>query len=317
MEQMEKKKGKVLVLDDEQIVLDSVTRVLQDSYEVETSARPDLAVEALKRDDFDVLITDLKMPGMDGLQAMEAMAEVDPDLSVIMITAYATVDSAVKAMKLGAVDYLKKPFTPEQLEDLIDKVMEERKSRFERRYRGDAFEEVKTAISSTLNLKEVLDLIVQGVVKVMKVKGSSLSLLDKNREKLRIFASHGLSKNYTDKGPIDASRSLAETIMEGKHTWVRDAAADPRVQYPKEAMREGIASILSVPLIVRNKVIGALRVYTSEPREFTEEEINFLFGFAEQVAMAIDNARSYEDVKDEYEALRDDLWDYFDRGGWL
>lgn len=315
---MDKKSGKVLVLDDEQIVLDSVTRILEDeNYEVRTCRKGEEAVEILKEGGFDILITDLKMPGMDGLQAMEAMAEVDPDLSMIMFTAYSTVDSAVKAMKLGAVDYIRKPFTPDQLVELVTKVMAERKERFEKRYRDDTFAEIKTAISSTLNLKEVLELIVQGVVKVMKVKGSSLSLLDKNREKLRVFAYSGLSREYVDKGPLDSSRSISETTMNGKHTWVEDVSKDPRVQYPAEAMREGISSILSVPLLVKNKVTGALRVYTSEPRTFSEDEIRFLYGFAEQVAFAIENARSYEDVKDEYEALRDDLWDYFDKDGWM
>jgi len=315
---MDKKKGKILVLDDEQIVLDSVSRILEnENYTVETSRTGAEAVEKLKQGGFDILITDLKMPGMDGLQAMEALADVDPDLSMIMVTAYSTVDSAVKAMKLGAVDYIRKPFTPDQLTELVSKAMEERKRRFEKRYREDTFSELKTAISSTLNLKEVLNLIVHGVVKVMKVKGSTLSLLDKNREKLRVFAYNGLSRDYVDKGPLDASKSIGDTIMGGKHVWVEDAAVDTRVQYPVEAMREGIASILSVPLVVRNKVIGALRVYTSEPRKFSEEEIRFLYGFAEQVALAIENARSYEDVKDEYQALRDDLWDYFDKSGWM
>jgi FixJ family two-component response regulator len=315
---MEQKKGRILVLDDEQIVLDSVSRVLEgEDYQVVTCRKGGDALEALKGGTYDILITDMKMPGMDGLQAMEALAEVDPDLSMIMLTGYATIDTAVQAMKLGAVDYIKKPFTPEQLSELAEKVMNERKGRFEKRYREDTFEDVKNAISSTLNLKEVLDLIVQGVVKVMKVKGSTLSLLDKNREKLRVFAHHGLSKNYVDKGPIDSSKSMGEVLLSGKHAWVKEAASDPRVQYPREAMREGVVSILSVPLIVRNKVIGALRVYTGELREFSQEEIDFLYRFAEQVAMAITNARSYEDVKDEYEALRDDLWDYFDKSGWL
>lgn len=314
---MEKKKGKILVLDDEKIVLDSVSRILEDEdYRVKTCQKGEEALETLKEGGFDILITDLKMPGMDGLQAMEAMLEIDPDLSVIMFTAYSTVDSAVKAMKLGAVDYIRKPFTPDQLTGLVLKVMSERKARLEKRYREDTFADIRTAISSTLNLKEVLDLIVQGVVKVMKVKGSSLSLLDKKREKLRIFAYHGLSRNYVDKGPLDSSKSLSETTINGKQVWIEDASTDPRVQYPTEAMREGIASILSLPLVVRNKVIGALRVYTSEPRTFSEEEARFLFGFAEQVALAIENARSYEDVKDEYEALRDDLWDYFEKDGW-
>ncbi len=314
---MEKKKGKILVLDDEKIVLDSVTRILEaEDYRVETCRKGEQALETLKEGGFDILITDLKMPGMDGLQAMEAMLEIDPDLSVIMFTAYSTVDSAVKAMKLGAVDYIRKPFTPDQLTELVEKVMNNRKSRFDKRYREDTFAEIKNAISSTLNLKEVLDLIVQGVVKVMKVKGSSLSLVDKNREELRIFAYHGLSRNYVNKGPLDASKSLSDTTLNGKEMRIEDATTDPRVQYPGEAKREGIASILSVPLIIRNKVIGALRVYTSGPRKFSEEEVRFLFGFAEQVALAIENARSYEDLKDECEALRDDLWNYFDKDGW-
>jgi len=315
---MDKKKGKVLVLDDEQIVLDSVSRILEDeNYAVAKCQTATAALDKLKAGGFDMLITDFKMPGMDGLQAMEALSEVDPDLSMIMVTAYSTVDSAVKAMKLGAVDYIRKPFTPDQLTELVDTVMERRKSRFEKRYREDTFEEIKTAISSTLNLKSVLDLIVQGLAKVMKVKGSSLSLLDKKREKLRVFAYDGLSRDYVDKGPLDVSKSISETTLSGKEVWIEDACKDPRVQYPQEAMREGVASILSVPLVVRNKVIGALRVYTSEPRKFSEEEVRFLYGFAEQVAYSIENAKSYEDVKDEYEALRDDLWDYFDKDGWM
>jgi YesN/AraC family two-component response regulator len=315
---MDAKKAKILVLDDEKIVLDSVSRILEEEgYHVAGCQNASDAIETLKQGGFDILITDLKMPGMDGLQAMEKVHEIDPDLSIIMFTAYSTVDSAVKAMKLGAVDYIRKPFTPDQLSNLVGKVMVDRKSRFEKRYREDTFSEVSNAISSTLNLREVLDLIVQGVVKVMKLKGSSLSLLDKNREKLRVFAYHGLNKAYVEKGPLEASKSLSETIMNGKLVWIENATADPRVQYPVEAMREGVTSILSVPLLVRNKVIGALRVYTSEPRSFSEEETKFLYGFAEQVAYAIENAKSYEDMKDEYEALRDDLWEYFDKSGWV
>lgn len=315
---MDKKKANILVLDDEKVILESVSRILEDEeYRVATCQRGQEAIEALKKQRFDILITDLKMPGMDGLQAMETVLGIDPDLSIIMFTAYSTVDSAVQAMKMGAVDYIRKPFTPDQLSELVAKVMAERKERFEKRYREDTFAEVMGAVSSTLNLKEVLELIVQGVVKVMKVKGSTLSLLDKNREKLKIFAYHGLSKQYVDKGPLEISKSLSETVLSGKLVWIENAASDPRVQYPNEAMREGVASILSVPLIVRNKVIGALRVYTSEPRPFTDDETKFLYSFAEQVALAIENAKSYQDVKEEFETMRDDLWDYFDKNGWL
>jgi DNA-binding NtrC family response regulator len=122
---MDKKKGRVLVLDDEQIVLDSVSRILEDeNYDVAACRSGSEAVEKLKAGGFDILLTDLKMPGMDGLQAMEALTDVDPDLSMIMVTAYSTVDSAVKAMKIGAVDYIRKPFTHDQISELVGKVIE-------------------------------------------------------------------------------------------------------------------------------------------------------------------------------------------------
>lgn len=315
---MEKSLGKILVLDDEQIVLESVSRILEEeNYEVKTARRGEEAFEILKKGGFDLFITDLKMPGMDGLKAMESISKIDPDLSMIMFTAYSTVDSAVEAMKLGALDYIRKPFTPDQLTELVNKAIGDRQTRLEKRQREQSFEELKKAVSSTLNLKEVLNLIVQGVVKVMKVKGSTLSLVDKKREKLRVFAHEGLSSEYVHKGFLDSAKSIAETVLQGKHAWVEDAAVDPRIQYPREAMREGIRSILSVPLVVRDKVIGALRVYTGEVRAFSNEEIKFLYGFSEQAASAIENARSYEDVKYEYEAMREDLWDFFDKHGWL
>ena len=86
---MEKKKVKILVLDDEKIVLDSVSRILgRGKLPGQNMSKGEQAVETLKEGGFDILITDLKMPGMDGLQAMESMLEIDPDLSVIMFTAY-------------------------------------------------------------------------------------------------------------------------------------------------------------------------------------------------------------------------------------
>jgi len=313
-----KKKGKILVLDDEQIVLDGVSRILEaEDYEVQAVTKASEALDTLKRGGLDVFLTDMKMPGMDQLQAMKSVSEIDPDLSVIMFSGYATVDSAVQAMRLGAADYMEKPFTPDRLADIVNKSIADRKARYEKRHREDAFEELKKVIFSTLNLREVLNLIVKGVVEIMKVKGSTLSLVDKRHGQLRIAAHDGLSGEYVNKGHLDASKSIGETIMNGKSVLIDDVAGDSRIQYPREALREGVKSILSVPLIVRNDVIGTLRAYTDKIGSFAEEEIGFFQGFAEQAAHAIENSRSFEAAKEEYEDLREDLWELFDKYGWL
>ncbi|AFM22995.1 GAF domain-containing protein [Desulfomonile tiedjei] len=314
---MVKEQEKILVLDDKDIASDSVRRILESEYIVHVSNSVSDALNMLHNGGFDLLITDVRTPDAKDLKTMESVSEVDPNVSFIVITESSTVNSAVETMKSGAADYVTKPFTPDQLTDLVHRVLESRKIRLDQNFRDRRFEELKRKISSTLNLKEVLGLIVEGIVTMAKVKGATLSLLDKDREMLRVYAYSGLSKEYVDKGPLDSSKSIGESIISGKDVWVENAATDPRLQYPAEAVREGISSILSLPLIVRGIVIGCLRVYTGEVRTFSKDEIDFLHKFADQAAIAIENARSYEDVMDEYEVIKDDLWDFFDPYGYL
>jgi DNA-binding NtrC family response regulator len=111
---MENKKA--LVIDDEQIVLDSVSKILTEehySVEVSLSGRQgrDMALET----DYDVILTDIRMPDMGGMRVFRDIKRAKPTLPVVIITGYATVRSAVQAMKLGAADYIEKPFTPDQL----------------------------------------------------------------------------------------------------------------------------------------------------------------------------------------------------------
>ncbi|MGD8915049.1 MAG: GAF domain-containing protein [Syntrophobacterales bacterium] len=166
----------------------------------------------------------------------------------------------------------------------------------------DSFLEVVKAVNSTLDRQEVLDLLVSNATEVMNLKASAIRLLDEKQRTLELEASHGLSEKYLHKGPVDADRSIADA-MEGKTISVYNVTEDPRAQYPKEAQEEGIASIISVPLRIKGGVIGVMRLYTPEPREFSEEEINSAEALAEVGAIAIENARMYEKIKRDYETL--------------
>ncbi|MCX8117134.1 MAG: GAF domain-containing protein [Desulfobacterota bacterium] len=174
----------------------------------------------------------------------------------------------------------------------------------------DSFREVVKSIHSSLDLHEVLRSLVTKVVEVMKVKGCSLYLLDRGRRRLELVATQGLSDRYLLKGPVDADRSIAET-MEGKTVWIPDASQDPRVQYRDEAKEEGIVGILSLPLTVGGQVIGALRLYSSEPRSFSPEEIGFLKSLSEMGAIAIENAKKYETIRKDYEFVVKDLYHFY------
>ena len=91
---------------------------------------------------------------------------------------------------------------------------------------------------------------------------------------------------------VDAEKSMVESL-EGKPVLVDDVMKDARVQYPKEAKKEGIASILSVPITVMGKIIGVLRIYNSKPHEYSDDEIEFISSLADMGAIAIENARHF------------------------
>lgn len=115
-------KARILVVDDELVVREGVRRILDgDHYSVESCSCGRTAIELLRKKEFNMVITDLKMPGMSGLDVLKAIKTLQPDIPVIMITGYSTVDTAVEAMKNGAVDYIAKPFSPEQLREKVAK----------------------------------------------------------------------------------------------------------------------------------------------------------------------------------------------------
>ncbi|MBI5912228.1 MAG: sigma-54-dependent Fis family transcriptional regulator [Betaproteobacteria bacterium] len=121
-------KARILVVDDEEIVIRSCLRILGDAADCEVEAVQD-GMEALKKIDdshYDVLILDIMMPKMDGLEVLRRVKETHPDIDVIMVTGLSQIDTAVKSMKLGAFDYLPKPFDPDELKLVVKRALERR-----------------------------------------------------------------------------------------------------------------------------------------------------------------------------------------------
>jgi heterodisulfide reductase subunit A len=122
----ERKGFRILVVDDELIVRDSLREWLEEEgFAVEMAASGQKALDQLTRQTFQLMLLDLKMPGMDGVEVLKKAKEAFPDLTVIMMTAYATVETAVEAMKIGAQDYLLKPFDPETLIPMAERLYQE------------------------------------------------------------------------------------------------------------------------------------------------------------------------------------------------
>ena len=164
-------------------------------------------------------------------------------------------------------------------------------------------------ISSSLELDPVLQSVVKSITEAMEVKACAVRLLDPRTGQLQYSAGYGLSVNYLAKGPVDVEHSPIDSeALRGAPVIIPDVAEDSRFQYKEAARREGIVSVLCVPLEVHGRAIGVMRVYTSEQCTFHEDDIQFLTVLASLSALAIENASLYESLKRSYDGVMDVLW---------
>jgi len=162
---------------------------------------------------------------------------------------------------------------------------------------------VTKAISHSRDPEEVVLMTVESIKTALDVKGCALFLINRKNNELQLATSYGLSDEYINKGPVSALRSIAQSLEEGPVA-IYDVMDDPRIQYPNEARKEGIASILSVPIVVGGNLIGAMRVYASEPWEFTLEDVNFVQSLAQVSGMALNMARYTKGLKSSIDVLK-------------
>jgi CheY-like chemotaxis protein len=305
MNSKEKPKATILVMDDERIVHESVQRILEEEgYRVDSAYQVDQALEMLRRESYDLLLSDYMMPDRNGMDAVRAVAQDHPNTGVVVFTGYATVDTAIQSMKMGTLDYLPKPFTPDELLSVVRNGLQQtRKARRDREIEA-TYADAEKALGSSLDLTKILNLLCASIVRVFKVKAAAVLLVRKKDQSLEVSSHCGLSDEYLGKGIMDSTRSIPSVLESGKPALVETEAFDANLQYPEAAREEGISSILSVPLKLKDSVMGFLRIYSAEKRTFDDSEMDLLLKFADQGARALENAMAYERVRDDIEGLK-------------
>ena len=163
---------------------------------------------------------------------------------------------------------------------------------------------ITRAISTVRDPEEVVLITVEGVSNALGVKGAALFLFSSGSNELKLAGAYGLSSEYLNKGPVSALDSIASSLEDREPVAIFDVTDDPRIQYPEAAEKEGIASILSAPIIIGEKLVGCLRVYTAEPWEFTLNDVNFVQAMAQVVGMAIELCRVNAGLKESIDILK-------------
>lgn len=155
--------------------------------------------------------------------------------------------------------------------------------------------------SAGFGLRKTCNAIAKNTGRAMEVTGCRILSLNARREYLVTVGTYGLSDAYLKKGALDARKSLPD-ILEGDVVYIADAAHDDRVQHPQVALEQGITSIIGVPIIGKGEAIGEIRIYTREPRRFSEADRSFLLGVASICAVVFERAELQQLMKQDYRA---------------
>jgi GAF domain-containing protein len=173
----------------------------------------------------------------------------------------------------------------------------------------ESFYRFAKQINTSLNLKDVLATLLVQSVKELNVKAGAIRLLGPKRETLHLAAAYGLSDAYLKKGPIIVAQSPIDVhvLKESKPVTIANISQEATLQYRDEAMKEGVRSIMVVPLEVRGTVIGVMRFYSTQLRRFSDEAIRFAMAVADLGAVSIENAKLHELLKQRVESMKEDV----------
>ncbi|HMR64280.1 MAG TPA: response regulator, partial [Anaerolineae bacterium] len=248
---------KILIVDDEKDVLDLCKRILQtQGYEVKTANNGFEAVEVAKHERFDLLLTDIKMPGITGLEIAQVLKDQDPDLICVTMTGFSTMDMAISAVKLGINEFILKPFTPRELSDSVTRALEKerlRQENFRLKSLIPLFE-LNKSLLSTVEVDQVFRRLLEIASKETKAQLALLFSLGPNQQ----LVPHG-GNSLISSEQQSAAATLAQQAVSAGQQLIIDLREVTDTQRSL-LMQFAATSAIATPLNPKKTCLGALVV---------------------------------------------------------
>jgi signal transduction histidine kinase/DNA-binding response OmpR family regulator/putative methionine-R-sulfoxide reductase with GAF domain len=309
---MPQNSAKILVVDDEKGMCESLQTLLSKAgYKVTSEEKGEEALKKIQKNDFDLVITDIKMPRVSGMDILEAARSKDEDALVILMTAYASLETAITAISQGAYDYLLKPIEFSDLKLTIRRALDKRKADKEKAElltelqqknaelnkkveELNALYKAGMSLSTTQSLRLLLGKIVSLATGVIEAKSGSIMLIQRPENVLTIEAAIGLSADIVKETRLELGSSIAGHVAQrGTPLIVEDLKKDSRFRHLSRK-HYATRSLLCVPLKVKDKILGVINLSDKTTgRAFTENDLRLLTTFASQAAVAIHDAEHF------------------------
>ena len=308
-------KEKVLIIEDSL----ELTSFLADGvlgyqgYRVTSARTGQEGLRKLDEEHPDLLLLDLELPDMSGMDILKAVRERHGDVPVVMMTAYGSESIAVDAFRLGAKDYLIKPFTAEQVSGVLERTLTETRLRRETELLTRTLQQklqqltvlsgVGKSVVSLMDLEGLLSRVVEAAVYVASAEEGFLLLVDPEAKDLYLRAGKNLGEEHAQGLRLKVADSLAGQALKTRKP-VRVSGKRTGRDF-KVKTGYLVKSLLHVPLLLRGEAIGVLSVDNQlSEREFTADDEALLSSLADYAAISIENATLYEELRKNVDSLK-------------
>lgn len=295
---------KILIVDDEEMIRNLCTHILTaEGYRVSTAANGQAALLELEATDIDVLLTDIKMPGMDGLELFERVKAKNLDIMTMFMTGHGTLDTAIESLMMGVNGFVLKPFTQEELLSAVNRAVTGARLQKEniRLKALIPIFEISKLLVTEVDLAALFRIITEVLVQDFFVDRVSLMLVDEPTGNLVIRASHGLPQKIAQASRRRPGEGVSGLVLRTKKPLIISNGRHPDHEVMDVLNAEEMPfSSMTVPLIGRDKAFGVLNVSKRKGPPFTTSDLQIVLILASQVVTAMENAGMYEDLRESY-----------------
>jgi response regulator RpfG family c-di-GMP phosphodiesterase len=296
--------ARILVVDDEKVIREILADFLtMEGYVVHAVEDGALAIEELHKRSYNLVISDLKMPNLGGLELIQRITEESLPVITVIMTGFGTVETAIEAMKKGAYDYILKPFKVEEVIHIVQRGLDRQRLQHENIRLKDALSiyKISEAIATSLSVEKVLDLVLDATIDTVDADVVSLLLEDPKRagrfsERMRKVSERA------DPGVEAPPLNLAEALplfTEDRPLLVHGSRSYQFLEAPPREIDRRLVSLCSIPLKLNGRIIGMLNAYSyTRGNKFSEGQRKMLYVLASRAAVSIENARLYENLVD-------------------
>ncbi len=295
---------RILVVDDEKTILELGRRFLtSEGFDVEIASQGMQAMKLLEQSPYEILLTDIRMPGMSGLELMKMAKSVRPEIIMVVITGHGTITTAIESLKMGAMGFILKPFTRQELVSAIHNALDKYRLRQENIRMKSLMPlfQVSQQLMMQTDLPQLMNLVVELIKKELKVDRASIMLLNEKSGELIVKATTGFENLNENKLKKLVGEGIAGLAVEKKAPILVQGGVDENPELRNLLADDQVASGLSVPIMIRKKVIGVLNLSKfNRGQPLGESDLGLISIFCGQVAVAIENARLYRDIRNSY-----------------